>query len=643
MCDVGKLQSLLLALRRCNSLRHLHQLHAVASKAGLDAHSLVAGNLLFFAADLPDGLDHALRLFSLMPSPDAFMHNTLIRALSHSDVSPHRALLLYSTMRLRSIAPDSFSFAFLLKAAADFQSLALGCQIHSHAIHHGLDAHLFVATTLVSMYAECGRVASARKAFDDIPQPNVVAWNAIITAHFRDGDVVNAGKLFDEMPWRNLTSWNIMLAGYTKAGELEAARRLFDSMLQKDPVSWSTMIVGFASHGLFRHAFSFFQQLLMEGLRPNEVSLTGILSACSQAGAFETGKVLHGHLQKSGLITFIAVSNALLDLYARCGSMEMARRVFDREMRKKSVISWTSMIAALAMQGLGNEAIELFKQMEGHGTKPDGVTFISLLYACSHSGMVEQGYHFFSRMSEVYGIKHSIEHYGCMVDLYGRAGLLDKAYDFIMQMPHEPNAIIWRTLLGACSIHGNVNLAESVKKKLLEVEPGDSGDYVLLSNIYAVAGKWKDAANVRRSMSNESIRKSPGWSSIEVDKVVYTFTANVEQSNVKEEAYDKLIDILTRIRQEGYVAEVANVLHDIEEEEKEDAIAQHSEKLAVAFGMARMGKGSVIRIVKNLRICRDCHRVMKFISKVYEREVVVRDRSRFHSFKDGSCSCRDYW
>ncbi|THU70392.1 hypothetical protein C4D60_Mb08t24500 [Musa balbisiana] len=236
-----------------------------------------------------------------------------------------------------------------------------------------------------------------------------------------------------------------------------------------------------------------------------------------------------------------------------------------------------------------------------------------------------------------------IEHYGCMVDLYGRAGLLDAAYDFVMRMPVEPNAIIWRTLLGACSIHGNIGLAELVKKKLSELEPRDSGDYVLLSNIYAVAGKWKDVANIRRSMNDESVRKRPGWSSIEVDKVLYMFVANNECCSVKEEAYGKLMEILSRLRKEGYIPEVTSVLHDIEEEEKEDAIAQHSEKLAVAFGMARMSMGSVIMIVKNLRICRDCHLVMKLISKVYKREIVVRDRSRFHSFREGFCSCRDYW
>jgi len=434
-----------------------------------------------------------------------------------------------------------------------------------------------------------------------------------------------------------------MLAGYTKAGELESARRLFFEMPQRDAVSWSTVIVGFTSNGHFDDACSFFRDLLTEGLKPNEATLTGILSACAQSGAFENGKILHGYIAKAGLTSIVAVTNALLDMYSRCGSIEMAHQVFIQEMSKRNVVSWTSMIAAFAMYGYGEKAIKLFREMEEFGTKPDGITFISVLYACSHAGLIDQGNDFFHRMEDDYRISPSIEHYGCMVDLYGRAGLLEEAYEFTIRMPIKPNDIIWRTLLGACSIHGNVKLAELVKQRLSELDPNDSSDYVLLSNIYAVAGKWKNVAEVRQSMSMQSIKKDPGWSSIEVDKVIYKFVASDESSRVGVEANKMLVEIMAKLRDEGYVAEVGSVLHDIEEEEKEGAIVRHSEKLAVAFGIARTSVGRTIRIVKNLRFCRDCHTVMKMISKVYGREIVVRDRSRFHSFRDGFCSCRDYW
>ncbi|KAH7652570.1 TPR-like protein [Dioscorea alata] len=629
--------------KHCKTFTHLLQVHAFAAKTGLQSHPLVAGQLLLHSAvTLSDTLHYALRFFSSIPSPDPFMFNTLIRGFSESQ-HPHQSLLTYAQMQRTSVPPDSFSFAFLLKAAANSRSLLSGAQVHSHVVHHGFDEHLFVGTTLVSMYAECGCPHSARQVFDEMSQPNLVAWNAAVTACFRSENVRDAEELFARMPWKNSTSWNVMLAGYTKAGELVSARRLFLDMPFKDPVSWSTMIVGFASNGDFDGAFWFYKEMLSEGLGPNEVSLTGMLSACAQAGAFESGKALHGNAVKSGMICIVSVANALLDMYARCGNVDMAHRVFDREMTKKSVISWTSMMAAFAMYGHGDEAIKLFCEMDECGIKPDGITFISLLYACSHAGLVERGNEYFHQMEDKYGIELSIEHYGCMVDLYGRAGLLEEAYEFVMKMPIKPNAIIWRTLLGACSIHGNLGLAEQAKTRLAELDPNDSGDYVLLSNIYAVAGKWKDVANVRRSMSDRRLIKNPGWSSIEVDKIIYTFVASDISSGVKQEAHNKLSEIMLRLRLEGYIAAVSNVLHDIEDEEKHDAISKHSEKLAVAFGIARTSNGSAIRIVKNLRVCGDCHAVMKMISKVYGREIVVRDRSIFHSFKDGSCSCKDYW
>lgn len=632
-------------LKDCKTLKNIKQIHAYISKTGLDTDCFVAGKLLLHCAvTISDALDYACRLFRHFPNPDVFMYNTLIRGLSDSN-TPQHSLTTYIEMRRTSTAvPDSFSFAFILKAAANYQSLKSGIQLHCQAITHGLNTHLFVGTTLISMYAECGCGPFARKVFDEMFEPNVVAWNAIVTACLRCGDVKGAEEMFNRMPLKNSTSWNVMLAGYTKVGELELARKSFLEMPIKDDVSWSTMIVGFSHNGCFDEAFGFFRELQQVGMRPNEVSLTGVLSACGQAGAFEYGKILHGFLEKSGFLRIISVNNALLDTYSRCGNVGMARLVFKRMPEKKSIVSWTSMMAGLAMHGYGDEAIQLFHEMEEFGMRPDGITFISILYACSHAGLIEQGCKYFSMMTEVYGIEPVIEHYGCMVDLYGRAGQLHKAYEFVNQMPILPTAIIWRTLLGACSIHGNVTFAESVKERLSELDPNNSGDHVLLSNIYAISGKWKDVASVRRAMTDQKIKKNPGWSMIEVDKVMYSFVADEGKNEIAEEAYEKLREIMMKLRIEGgYSPEVGSVLHDIETEEKEDAVCKHSEKLAVAFGIARSCDGRTLRIVKNLRVCGDCHTVMKLISKVYELEIVVRDRSRFHSFKDGLCTCKDYW
>ncbi|KAK7852426.1 pentatricopeptide repeat-containing protein, partial [Quercus suber] len=534
------------------------------------------------------------------------------------------------------------------------KTLKIVKQIHAITCKTGLDTDRIVAGKLLLHCAVSisDALDYARRLFHHFPDPDVFMFNSIIRGFAESNTPRNSLVAFVEMRRRACVldsfSFAFVLKGAANygclRGELELAKEVFLEMPVKDDVSWSSMIAGFAQNGCFDEAFGFFRKLLWVGMRPNEVSLTGVLSACAQAGAFEFGKILQGFLEKAGFLWMISVNNALMDTYCKCGNVGMARLVFERMLENKSIVSWTTMIAGLAMHGNGEEAIQLFHDMEASGIRPDGVTFISILYACSHAGLIEQGCKYFSKMKDVYGIEPVIEHYGCMVDLYGRAGKLQKVYDFVCQMPISPTAIIWRTLLGACSIHGNVKLGEQVKERLSELEPSDSGDHVLLSNIYAIAGKWKDVATVRRSMTDQKIKKTPGWSMIEVDKIMYTFVAGGKQDKITEEAYEKLREIISKLRIEGgYVPEVGSVLHDIEEEEKEDSVSRHSEKLALAFGMARLCEGRVIRIVKNLRVCRDCHAVMKLISRVYRLEILVRDRSRFHSFRDGSCSCRDYW
>ncbi|XP_051116708.1 pentatricopeptide repeat-containing protein At1g74630 [Andrographis paniculata] len=642
--------------KTCKSLRSLLQFHAHATKSGLDSDLLVAGNLLLHCAVNLSGaaLRHAALLLRHSPNPDPFMYNTLIRGFSQSH-SPHKSISTFSQMLKNPNSPlDSFTFAFTLKSAANMRCLRTGTQLHSQALLRGLRSHLFVGTTLLSMYAECGRIEFAQKVFDEMPDRNIATWNALVTAFFRSGDVIGAERVFNSMPAKGLISHNLMIAGYAKFGEFVLAEKVFDEMPSRDDVSWGTMIVGFAQHGWFDHAFRYFRELVRAGTTPSEVSLTGVLSACAQMGALEFTKILQCYIEKVGLLWMIAANNALIDAYSKCGYTDTARLVFERMPGGKSVVSWTSIIGGLAMQGYAEEALNLFSKMEASRIYPDGTTFIAVLYACSHAGLVDRGREIFDKMSRVYGVEPRIEHYGCMVDLYGRAGQLTKAYEFVIDMPVRANDVIWRTLLGSCTFHGNVKLAEEVRGRLSELDPGNSGDHVLLSNVYACAGKWKDAASVRKAMAERNLAKTPGWSMVEVNKAMYTFVAGVKEDDVTMEAYEKLKEVMARVRVEGgYVPEVVDVLHDIEEEEKAGAIVAHSEKLAVAFAMARAaaaaapgngnGNGGVVRVVKNLRVCKDCHGVMKLISKVYEIEILLRDRSRFHSFRKGICSCRDYW
>ncbi|KAK9273492.1 hypothetical protein L1049_018302 [Liquidambar formosana] len=313
-------------------------------------------------------------------------------------------------------------------------------------------------------------------------------------------------------------------------------------------------------------------------------------------------------------------------------------------MRVRNVFTWNAMIGGLAMHGHGEIAISLFDQMKHDEVMPDEVTFIALLYACSHTGLVNEGLKMFQAMQESYQIEPRMEHYGCMVDLLCRARLVDDALEFIENMPIKANSVLWATLLGACRIGGNFELAEIVGKRVIELEPDSCGRYVMLSNLYAGISQWESALNMRKQMENKGIEKIPGCSWIEMNGTIHQFVAGDRSHLQREKIYAMMREMTQRVNLDGgHVSGIADVLLDIQEEEKEHSLYLHSEKLAVAFGLISTSPGSLIRIVKNLRVCNDCHSFLKIISKIYSREIVARDRSRFHHFREGSCSCMDFW
>lgn len=479
-----------------------------------------------------------------------------------------------------AVEPDTHTYPFLLKAIAKLIAVREGEEVHSIAIKNGFGSLVFVQNGLVHMYAACGRAESAH-------------------------------KLFEEMFDRNLVTWN-------------------------------SMINGFVSNGKPNETLTIYREMGEEGMEPDGFTLVSLLTACAELGALALGKRVHAYMFKVGLAENLHAANALLDLYAKTGNISEAQKVFD-EMKEKSVVSWTALIVGLAMNGFGSEAIDLFKKLERKQLTPSEITFVGVLYACSHCGMVDEGLAYFKRMKEEFCIEPRIEHHGCMVDLLGRSGRIQQAYDYILAMSVQPNAVIWRTLLGSCTIHGHSTLAEVARAQLIQLEPKHSGDYVLLSNLYASERRWSDVSKVRNTMLEQGIQKSPGHSLVELGNCVYHFVMGDTSHPESEDIYAKLIEITKLLRLEGYVPHVANVLADIEEEEKETALSYHSEKIAIAFMLIKTPPGTPIRVVKNLRVCADCHIAIKLVSKVYKREIVVRDRSRFHHFKDGSCTCKDYW
>ncbi|KAL4185768.1 hypothetical protein AMTRI_Chr10g7610 [Amborella trichopoda] len=559
---------------------------------------------------LSNNFDYARKIFESVDKPEIIIWNSILKDLATGD-NPREAILLFTKLRFHDILPDTFGCSFVLKACSLLLSLYTGKIIHGFVLKSGFGPDIFVQNTLIHMYACCGVMGASNQIFHKMDQRDVITYNTMITHNFKIGDCVAGRHLFDEMGERNVTSWTAMIAGYTQLGKPEEAINMFHEM-EKAKV------------------------------RPNEVTVVSVLSACADMGALDLGRKLHLYIKRRGICSNIRVCNTLIDMYVKCGCLDKAREVF-YEMQKRTVVSWSTMIMGLAVHGHGLEAFKLFDKMKEENVRPNRVTFVGILHACSHMGLVEEGLRLFDSMVRDHGLEAEIEHYGCMVDLFSRSGLLKEAREFIDTMPIEPSGAIWGALLGGCRVHKNVEMGEEVIKHLLELEPQNDGYYVVLSNIYAAADRWEDAARVRRLMKERGIRKTPGCSSIVVDGIVHEFLAGDGSHPQAKEIYERWEQLAQELKLEGYVPDTSLVLLDMEEEEKEHSLYRHSEKLAVVFGLMNAPPGKPIRIMKNLRVCRDCHVALKLVSRVSGRQIVLRDRNRFHCFMDGECSCRDYW
>eukprot|EP01018_Ginkgo_biloba_P008463 Gb_26310 [translate_table: standard] len=466
-------------------------------------------------------VDEALKLFEKTPERNVVSWTAMIAGYAQNGLFDD-ALKLFRQMQQTPLKPNSDTFASILPACANLAALHNGSEVHEHIIRNGFDSDVFVSNALVHMYAKCGSLENARKVFDKISRRDVVSWNAMIGGYAQSGYVDNALKLFEKMPERNLVSWNAMTAGYAQKGYVDEAMKLFQQMPQRNVISWTVMIAGYAQNGHFDKALKLFQEMQQTGIKPSSETLASVLSSCGSLAALHEGKEVHEDIIRSEFQSDVFVCNALIDMYAKCGSIEEAHTVFDN-MPTRDVVSWNAMIAGNAIHGCGREALQLFEQMQHTGTKPDHITFIGVLSACCHGGLLDDGWHYFDCMRQDYHITPTIEHYCCMVDLLGRAGHLDEAHNFINEMPIKPDAAVWGSLLGACRIHNNIELAEHVAERLFESDDKKAAHYVLLSNIYAEAGRWDDVENLRNMMKHRSVKKIPGCSWIEVNNKVYAF------------------------------------------------------------------------------------------------------------------------
>ncbi|KAI4303350.1 hypothetical protein MLD38_038994 [Melastoma candidum] len=370
--------------------------------------------------------------------------------------------------------------------------------------------------------------------------------------------------------------------------------------------------------------------------------VASILSCAAELTLLEFGQQVHGTIFKSIYGTSTSVYNALVSLYAKCGCLEEASQIFD-SMQWRDVITWTALIVGYAQNGKARSSVELYKQMVASQIKPDYVTFIGVLFACSHAGLAEEGEKHFKSMTAVYQINPGPEHYACMIDLLGRSGKLVAAKELLHQMDVEPDATIWKALLSACRVYKDRELAERAAENLFRLEPMNSVPYVLLANIYFAAGEFEDAARIRKLMKSKGINKEPGCSWITINGSVHTFVSEDRCHPKTSELYLKVHEIMLSIKKAGYIPDMDYALHDTDREEKELGLAYHSEKLAVAFGLLYVSPRAPIRVFKNLRVCGDCHAAMRYVSRVYSRHIILRDSNCFHHFREGVCSCGDYW
>ncbi|KAL5700498.1 hypothetical protein ACHQM5_025933 [Ranunculus cassubicifolius] len=674
-------------LHSCTDLNTLKQLHSSIFTSGLINNNPHLSAQLILHYFTQGETASARSLFTSVAGTNSFLWNTMIRAYAKNHQSTE-TLQLYMIMRRKGVGPNNYTFPFVLKACGS-RSLALALEgrlIHGDVIRTGFDSDVFVQAALVDMYAKCGETDYARRVFDAMPKRDLVSWTAMITAYEQSERAEDALNLFLKMQaeekfvsdsitevsvasavaqlgdsrqarsvhghaLRNefladVFVGNAILAMYAKCGNLQDARLVFDRMEMKDGISWNSMLSGYVQNGRANEAVSLFEEMqICSGAkaRPNPVTALIMVSACAYLGSIHLGKKLHHFIINNKIKMETTLWNAILDMYAKCGELDTAAQMFHSSpQNERNVTSWNVMISAYGMHGNGKEALHLFEQMCEQGIEPNHITFTSLLSACSHSGLIEEGRKCFQHMEKYY-VTPEVKHYACMVDMLGRAGLFNEALDLINKMPSEPNDGVWGALLLACRIHGNAELGEIAAKKLFNLEPEHTGYYVLMSNIYAASSKWQEVGKLRHDMKSKKLKKPAAFSVIEFGKEVHGFHTGDQSHPYRKEVFAKVEALIIEMKIAGYTPDKSCVLHDVEDEDKDHILKSHSEKLAVAFGIMNIEPGLPVQVTMNLRVCNDCHSAFKVMSHVCQRKIVLRDTNRFHHFEGGSCSCKDYW
>ncbi|KAH7575808.1 hypothetical protein ACOSP7_004231 [Xanthoceras sorbifolium] len=668
-------------IRQCVDTKSISDIRKVQTQILKSGFLLRLGDKLIDGYMKCRGGGDACKLFDELPERHIVTWNSMI-ATHIGQKRTKEAIGLYKKMILEGVFPDEYTFSSIFKGFAEMGSLREGQRAHGLSVILGLESsNVFVCSALVDMYSKFGQMRDAKLVADRVVERDVVLFTALIVGysqHHEDSaalavfiSMINEGVKANEYTFASIliacgnledlgngklihglivksgfesvvASQTSLLTMYSKCGLIDDSLKVFKQFANPNLVTWTSLIVGLVQNGREEVALTKFRQMFRNSINPNSFTLSSVLRACSSIAMLEEGKQIHVIVTKYGLDRDTYCGAALVDLYGKCGSTEIARLVFD-DILELDVVSMNSMIYSYAQNGLGHEALELFNRMKDLGLQPNDVTYVSVLLACNNAGLVEEGCQIFASMKNNHNIELTRDHYGCMVDLLGRSGRLEEAEALIKQV-RIPDVVLWRSLLSACGIHGEVKMAERIKDKVLELAPGDEGTHVLLSNIYASTGNWSQVIEMKTTMREMRLKKDPAMTWVDIDREVHTFMAGDWSHPRSKEILETLEELMEGVKNVGYVADTRFVLQDLDEGRKERSLYYHSEKLAIAFALWRTSnKTTSIRIFKNLRVCGDCHNWIKYVSKVVNREIISRDAKRFHHFKHGLCSCGDYW
>ncbi|KAK7307273.1 hypothetical protein VNO77_40183 [Canavalia gladiata] len=660
-------------------LTTLRAVHTNVIKSGFSylflGHKLIEGYIKC------GSLAEARKLFDELPNRHIVTWNLMISShVSHG--KSKQAVEFYSSMLVEGALPDAYTFSTIFKALSELGLLRHGQRAHGLAVVLGLEVlDGFVASALVDMYAKFDKMRDAHLVFDRVLEKDVVLFTALIVGYAQHGLDGKALEVFENMVNRGVkpneytlasvliscgnlgdlvngqlihslvvksglesvvASQTSLLTMYSRCSMVEDSIRVFNQLDYASQVTWTSFVVGLVQNGREEVAVSIFREMIRCSISPNPFTLSSILQACSSLAMLEVGEQIHAITMKLGLDGNKYAGAALINLYGKCGNIDKARSVFD-VLTELDVVSINSMIYAYAQNGFGHDALQLFERMKKLGLAPNSVTFISILLACNNAGLIEEGCQVFASIRNNHNIELTRDHFTCMIDLLGRARRLEEAAMLIEEV-RNPDVVLWRTLLNACKIHGEVQMAEKIMRKILELAPGDGGTHILLTNLYASAGKWNQVIEMKSTIRHLKLKKSPAMSWVDVDREVHTFMAGDLSHPRAHEIFEMLHGLIERAKILGYNPDTRFVLQDLDEEKKMSSLYYHSEKLAIAFAFWKtIGRTSTVRIFKNLRVCGDCHSWIKFVSLLSGRDIIARDAKRFHHFKGGICSCKEYW